>query len=96
MSKKLLGQRLRLQVAAAVAECREEELYQEAVAARAGLKEVRVGEQLRHLAEAGLLHPLPRAGRRQPYARRNSVYWRMCRELREELLREEGQARGDG
>jgi hypothetical protein len=84
VSKDLLGNAYRLQVAAAVDECGEDELYPEAVAARAGLKEARAGEQLRHLTAAGVLEQLPKDGRRQPYRKKKSPYWALCRRLRDE------------
>src|SRR4051812_342964 len=86
LSKHLLGNGYRLQVAAAIHDCPPEELYPDGIAARCGLKEARVGEQLRHFALAGMLTALKRDGRKQPYQRRSSVYWRACNELLEELI----------
>lgn len=86
MSKALFGHGYRLQVAAAIDECREGELYPEAIAERFAIKEARVGEQLRHFAKVGMLIPQPRDGRRQPYVKRASPYWALCRQLRDELL----------
>jgi hypothetical protein len=85
-SKELLGNAYRLQAAAALAECPEGELYPEAVAERAQLKEARAGEQLRHFAKVGMLEALPKDGRKQPYKKRASAYWEMCDRLLKEAL----------
>jgi hypothetical protein len=87
-SKDLLGNAYRLQAAAALAECPEDELYPEAVAGRARLKEARAGEQLRHFAKVGMLEALPKDGRKQPYRKRESAYWEMCGRLLREALEE--------
>jgi hypothetical protein len=84
ISKDLLGNAYRLQVAAAVDECSDDELYPEAVAARAGLKDARAGEQLRHFKDAGILEQLPKDGRHQPYRKKKTPYWELCRRLRDE------------
>jgi hypothetical protein len=84
LSKDLLGNAYRLQVAAAVDECGDDELYPEAVAARAGLKDARAGEQMRHFMDAGMLEQLPKDGRRQPYRKKETSYWELCRRLRDE------------
>lgn len=86
VSKDLLGNAYRLQVAAAVDECADDELYSEAVAQRAGLKDARASEQLRHFAAIGMLEQLPKDGRKQPYKKGPSCYWAMCRSLRQETL----------
>src|SRR4051794_4407828 len=86
ISKHLLGHAYRLQVAAAIAECSDDELYSEGVAERAQLKEARAGEQLRHFADAGMLERLEKEGRKQLYRRHASSYWLLCRKLRDETL----------
>ena len=85
-SKELLGNAYRLQTAAAVAESHDDELYPEAVAERASLKEARAGEQLRHFAKAGMLEALPKDGRKQPYKKHDSMYWDLCQKLLRETL----------
>lgn len=86
-SKLLFGNQDRLLVAAAVALADRGSLYASALAELAGISEVRVGAQLRHFVDAGLLVKLPKVGgeRRVYYARVDSPLWTLCAALKDEI-----------
>lgn len=87
VSKLLFGNQDRLLVAAAIAEAEPGALYGQALAEAAHMSENRVGAQLPHFADAGLLVRLPKVGadRRVYYERRESAFWSLCTELMTEI-----------
>jgi DNA-binding transcriptional ArsR family regulator len=86
LSKELLGNKYRLEIAAEIA-ASDDPVHAQGLADATGVRYPRVQEELKRLRAAGIL-----AERSDPgsnivqYKTHPSVYWDMCRQLRDELL----------
>jgi hypothetical protein len=90
VSRELLGSSYRLEVAAAIHEAVTDAVYARALAGDIpGAGDNQVGECLKHFETAGLLRRNPSPGGRAPqtFSVIDSVYWRFCGELRDEVLK---------
>lgn len=87
LSKRLFGNRYRLEIAAAIAEAEPSVVYARALAEQLQAPANLVGEELHTLAEAELLVllPRPRGQQQQEYQRMASSYWELARRLLDEL-----------
>lgn len=84
VSKRLLGSRYRLEVAAQIDDA---SVYARQLNDAIGVGENQIGQVLQHFEDAGLLERLPSPGGQKPqeFKPRPSVYWSMCSRLLREV-----------
>lgn len=93
VSKALLGNRYRAEVAAAIHTWGDDRLNASAVADFTGIRYPRVQEELKRLEDAGYLQQVEEAaGQTVEYKAAPSVYWEMCGALFAELMGQEADA----
>jgi predicted signal transduction protein with EAL and GGDEF domain len=87
LSKRLFGNRYRLEVAAAIADAEPSVVYARALAEQLQAPANLVGEELHTLADVGLLVllPRPRGQQQQEFERMPSSYWQLARDFVAEL-----------
>ena len=85
VSKRVLGNRYRLEVADAIAGQEPGIFHARLLADRLRLPDTKVRDELVKFAEAGLIQQLPKIRGQQDYRREDSVYWTFARELLTEL-----------
>ncbi len=85
VSKRVLGNRYRLEVAAAIAEQEPGVFHVRLLADKLRLPDNKVRDELVKFTEAGLIQLLPKIRGQQDYRREESVYWAFAQELIKEL-----------
>ncbi len=85
VSKRVLGNRYRLEVAAVIAEQEPGVFHVRLLADKLRLPDNKVRDELVKFAEVGLIQQLPKIRGQQDYRREESVYWTFARELMNEL-----------
>jgi hypothetical protein len=88
LSKELLGNKYRLEVAVAIARLEGSPFYAQSLVDDCGLRYPRVQEELKRLAAADMLIEQPPeqgGGSTVYYKAIASVYWQMCVQFHEEL-----------
>jgi hypothetical protein len=89
ISRELFGSAHRLEVAAAIAECKGKPVYGRQISQRIRANPNQVGEVLSHFERGGFLIRLPTRGGREPqcFEPIKSRYWPLCRQLLKEILK---------
>ncbi len=87
VSKRLLGNQYRLEIAVKIANAKGKAVYARQLDKGIDAGDPQVGRVLKYFEEAGLLERQPSAGGRDPlrFKPRQSVYWTMCRKLLSEI-----------
>ncbi|MDQ4142361.1 MAG: hypothetical protein M3198_01220 [Actinomycetota bacterium] len=92
VSKRVLGNRYRLEVAAAIAEQEPGVFHARLLADKLRLPDTKVRDELVKFTEAGLVQQLPKIRGQQDYRREDSVYWSFALELMKELRKKRSSA----
>lgn len=85
ISKRVLGNRYRLEVAAAIGEQEPGVFHVRLLADKLRLPDNKVRDELVKFSEAGLIQLLPKIRGQQDYRREESVFWAFAQEFVKEL-----------
>ena len=86
LSKSLLGNSYRLEVAAAIARLDGEPFHAQGVSDDTGIRYARAQAELKHLLAAGMISEAASDTRRVEYKAEQSSFWRLCATLLDEWV----------